>query len=503
MRFVKIVVILFVCFSTVHNILAQDTMISVLPTLKNAIRIGLANNYDIKINQKLVDISKGNLIASRGFFNSSLTSGISAQPGILPSGSSKDNYSFNLGVAKPTKIGINFSSGLAYTLEKTLSNPSKQDAVNGIWLQMNIPLLKGLGTNNLNFVNFKTAKLSVDAEQAGFEYNITKFIKNIIIAYTSVYIFKKLQNSYLSIYNNIEQLEADTRLLVNAKLIPQTDLINVKAEKHRVEIELITSKNSLAISYINLLKLMGDNTIETLLFDSIQIPFFIPDFQPEAVKEFVNQSIIQSDSIAKNALVYQEQLYKQQSAATDVLAAKNEKLNELALEVKYNYYTAKQGVNFDDSFIINNNSFPGSSYFISLNYQIPFKNEQAEGNFIVKHEEYKMQNELSEKLLFDTKKAIENNAVTLQNRYNNFLLQLENTKLLRKIYQDQIIKFQEKTSTILDVIKTHYDYTTSLENSYQLELEIVDLLFTLKFLRNQMPKNATELETFDVFKIEY
>ena len=503
MRFIKKIVFLLVLISVVQHLRAQDYTTSELPTLKDVIKSGLANNYNIKINKKLVEISVGNMISSGGVFNSSLTSGISAQPGILPSGSSKDNYTFNVGFEKPTKIGIDFSSGLAYMLEKTIGNSSKQIAVNGAWLQMDIPLLKGLGKNNLNYVNYKISKLNVQAKQVNFEYNITNFIKNIIIAYSNVYINKKQYNSYNVIYNNIEQLYSDTKLLVNAKLIPQTDLLNVEAEKHRVKIELQTAKNSLAISYINMLKLMGDNTNVVFLSDSLFIPFEIPELQPLALKSFVQQTLLESDSIAKNALNYQEQVLKQMSAETAVMAAKNDKLNELDLKLKYNYYTEGQGVDFDDSFIIGNSYFPGSSYVISLNYQIPFKNEQAKGNFIVKNEEYKMQNELSEKLLFDIRKAIENAAIMLQNNYDNYLLQKENTKLQKKIYTDQILKFQAKNSTILDVTKTHTDYTTSLEDMYQLELEIVNSLFTLKFLRNQMPKNSSELETFDVFKLDY
>lgn len=502
MRFIKEIVFLLVLICVVQHLRAQDYTTSELPTLKDVIKSGLANNYNIKVNKKLVEISVGNMISSGGLFNSSLTSGISAQPGVLPSGSSKDNYTFSVGFVKPTKIGIDFSSGLDYVLEKTVSNPNKQIAVNGAWLQMDMPLLKGLGKNNLDYVNYKISKLNVQSVQANFEYNITIFIKNIIIAYSNVYINEKLYNSYNVIYNNIEQLFSDTKLLVNAKLIPQTDLINVEAEKYRVKIELKTAKNNLATSYINLLKLMGNNTSLVFLSDSLFIPFAIPELQPKALKSFVQQTLLESDTIAKKALNYQEQILKQMSAATAVTAAKNDKLNELDLKFKYNYYTEKQGVVFDDSFIIGNSYFPGSSYLISLNYQIPFKNEQARGNFIVKNEEYKMQNELSEKLLFDIKKAIENTAIKLQYNYDNYLLQKENTKLQKKIYTDQILKFQTKNSTILDVIKTHSDYTTSLDNMYQLEFEVVNSLITLKFLRNQMPKNILDLETFEAFKLK-
>ncbi len=483
------------------NLSAQDTATATLPSLKKVIELGLENNYDIKISKKLIDISKGEMRAYDGTFDLSLGADLNLLPGIQPTVASEDEYTFDMYLYQPTKIGLNFSTGVTYLREINLGiTDSPTENVNGVWLQMEMPLLKGLGKNNTDFTSLKISELGVTSQLLSFDYETTVLIKDLILAYTKVLYTGKVCTNYQDFLNSLNALQNDLQLEADRGLIPNAELLINSAEISLIKSHLKSAQNDLTSSYIELMVLLGEKT-KAKYIEKINYNFSILVTPKDSLRAFANTLVNNRDSIVRENLSFVGQTLNQEGAALQLKEAKNGILNDLNLQLKYNYYAMELNQPFDDYLVFGKSTYPGSSYMLSLNYTLPFGNNQARGTFLARTEEYNMQQDITEQLHFEMKKAIENNAFSLLDSYTIYELEFNNSKIRKEIYDNELLKFKTGNSNQINVQQVRRDYIESTLNVYQSELTYIELLLNIKFLCNKIPKNTVELEEFRLLNL--
>ncbi len=482
------------------NLSSQDSI--TLPKLNELIEIGLINNYDIQISKKRIDISKGALRSSEGVFDISLGADLNLEPGIQPDTDTEDYYSFDLSLNVPTKVGMNFTSGFSYLREIDLGDTdSPTDNVNGVWLQMDMPLLKGLGNYNTNLTNLQLAELEVTYSQVNFDYETTLLIKNILTTYYTVLTFNNICDNFRTILKGLNSLQNDLSLEVESGLVAKSELLVNQAEINLLTAQLRSANNTLNSAYINLMTLIGQKGevqyVETL--DVYKKPIFTAK---DSLHYYLKFMIKNRDSIVRENLTFAEQVLNQQNADLQLKEAKNGVLNDLSLQLKYNFYAIEENEAFDDFIIFGKSSYPGSSYLISLNYTLPFGNNVARGTYTVKTEEYNLQQEVTDKLVFEMKKSIENTSLSILDSYAIYDMYLHNIEVRKQIYNNELVKFKEGTSTQIDVLQVRRDLIETTEDFYSAQLNYIKLLINLKFICNKIPRNSSQLEYFNLFSLD-
>ncbi len=489
------------------NLSAQDNATVTLPSLKNVIEIGLENNYDIKITKKLIDIAKGQRRAYDGAFDLSLGAELDMLPGLQPDIETEDEYSFNLYLYQPTKIGLDFSTGVSYLREKNLNlDNSPTENVNGVWIQLEMPLLKGLGKNNTDFNNLKIAELGVTAQMVNFDYEATVLIKNLILAYVQVLYTEKVRANYQDFLNSLNGLQNDLQLEADRGIIPKAELLLNSADINLIESKLKSTTNDLNSSYIELMILLGEKAKaeyagKVEYIGNANYSNTILRSQKDSLQFFVNSLVNSRDSIVSANLSFVGQTLNQQGAALQLKEAKNGILNDLSLQLKYNYYAADLNQPAADFLVFGKSTYPGSSYLLSLNYTLPFGNNQARGTFIATTEDYNMQQEITEQMHFEMGKAIENTAFSLLDSYSIYVADFQISQIRKVIYENELLKFKTGTSNQINVQQVRQDFIESTLSVCQSELIYIELLVNFKFLCNKIPKNTDELEEFELLSL--
>jgi outer membrane protein TolC len=494
----KYIILLFFAFSFGIHSFAQNSFEVVLPALNEVIELGLNNNFDIKINHQLVEISKGESQSYKGAFDPIFGADVSTMSGISSDATFKNPSTADFYLYLPTKIGLNITTGVNYFRQYDLSDNGQSEIGNGTWLQVDIPILKGLGLNNKNLINYETSKLKLKTQEVTFDFEITQYIKNVVLAYASVYCYSQIYNSQKLIIDNFAQYKKDIEQKIDKEIIPASEIINVNAEMVQLNSELNTDFDKLRTSYVDLLKLLGqEKTIQDV--KKISIPFSPPKISVDTIKVFVSRIMANIDEIAKNSLLYQKQELVEERLKMEVKAAKNETRHDLNLQLKYNYNSEELNGNWNNLLIFPKSTFPGSNYKATLNYQLPINNNRAKGMYIAKNEEYNLEKESTGKFLFEIKKDIENVSSSLLSSLEVFNMQKDISELRAKAYSNELLKYRTGNSTQLDVLNAHRSFTGSLLAVHSMEYTVINYLVTLKFLCNQIPKNSTELNSFHVF----
>jgi outer membrane protein TolC len=485
-----------------NNLWAQDTTTLTLPSMKKLIETGLENNYDIKISKKLIDISRGEMRAYDGAFDLSLGADLNLLPGIQPTVESQDEYSFDLFLYQPTKAGLTFSTGVTYLREINLDlTDTPTENVNGVWLQLEMPLLNGLGKNNTDFTNLKVSELGVTSQQINFDFETTVLIKNLIIAYVQVLYSGKVVINYEEFLQSLNELQEDLQMEVDRGLIPKAELLLNNAEINLIKSQLKSARNDLTSSYIELMVLLGEQT-KAKYIENVNYDYSILTIPKDTLQVFVNTLVNNRDSLVRENLNFIGQTLNQESAGLLLKQAKNGILNDLNLQLLYNYYAMELNTSFDDFIMFGKSTYPGSSYTISLTYTLPFGNNVSRGTYISASEEYNMQREITDQLHFEMEKAIENNGYSLIDAHSIYEIDFNNSKIRKEIFDNELIKFRSGNSNQINVQQVRRDFIESTLNVYQSEIKYIELLLNMKFLCNKIPKNTTELEDFSLFSLK-
>ena len=226
-------------------------------SLLEAVRLTLAQNPDIQLQEKQVDSSQGALQRASGQFDSalSLTAGRNvdntplnqqdrfgfASQGFSVSQIRTETTSYNLSLDTPLRNGIVLSPSLGVTSNTgTVNELSKLSTQNQGKLNfiMRVPLQKGSGESAAAFET--AANLEWEASKQDLRFSIAQNILNTATTYWSLLAAGKNLDVAREAEAGIRQMVADTRKLIQADELPAADLNLLKANL----LDRATSRNS-------------------------------------------------------------------------------------------------------------------------------------------------------------------------------------------------------------------------------------------------------------------
>jgi outer membrane protein TolC len=355
-----------------------------------------------------------------------------------------------------------------------------------------------LGPYNKTTVNLKISELKYNSTKINFEFEITYFIKNIILAYTRLYIDQQLINSYDTILSDLNKVLSDMEMEVNKNMIPKSELIIVNTSVKQVESKRQLALTQMNNSYLKLMKLMGQENVSGIIH-KVKMPYLIPDFEPDKMKLYVIRKIADKENIIKNSPDFMNQENRKNIAEYELKSAKNEKLNDFQLKLKYNYYAMETNVDWSNSIVFGLGYYPGSSYGLTLNYLLPIGNNNKKGLYLSKLEEFDLERQQTEKLVFNKEKELQDLGNSLLGAIKLYEMQKEITELRWKVYKNELLKYNIGKSTQMDILTSNENYVRAIINLKEIQMSMIDLFINFKFLCNQIPRSSSELSQFSVF----
>lgn len=470
-----------------------------LPSLREVIGIGLENNYAIKLDSRRIEAAKGEWTSYKGAFDPVLGLDGSTMWGIQPDMEQKDPTEVNMFIRVPTVWGVSLTTGLNYSRLYDLTNQGVSEFANGVWAEIDIPLLRGLGKYNRDRMNRQIARLKWQASRVAFDYTTTTFMKDVILSYAQVYCNYRSYLAQRAIIDDFRQYKNDIRQKIDHNLVPAADMINLEAELISLEADLNTYALALKTSYTELMKLVGKEMNVSIDPASFSMPFSFPALDATKVQAYVREVQREKESLIKQSLPFLKQKLEEESALKEVKAAKNETKHQLDFQFKYNYFSEKINGNWNSFLIFPESKYPGSSYLFTINYRFPLGNRKSKGYYMAKKEMYDMEKETTRQLAFEQGKDIDETAMSVVNSMQLYSLQTKVAGLYEKAYANETVKYAIGQSSQMNVLKAHQDFVRSSIVIYEKEYRLISDWITLKYLCNELPKTSSELNSFTLF----
>ncbi|MCX6250874.1 MAG: TolC family protein [Bacteroidetes bacterium] len=471
------------------------------------LQTGLEANFNIRLKKHLADESQGQLTSVKGAFNPQLSLNTSGLYGTDPTITTRNSYSLEGQLMLPTRLGLKFYTGFRLSNETEIITgvpnlyPEQNILINqsGMWAGFSMPLLRDLGRNNSGNVLFLSTLMMNKAQNVSLTDEICQFIKNTLIyyynSYKSVKVFKILKDADKDAHDYFSDIESR----IADEQLPKVEVYRAKAYQVNIALQLSVAKNEITNSFYDLITTLGMKEImipKTLpvFLDSLPDPASFPWNQ---YSSYIFKNV---DSLVVSTLYYKSQELITASSQIAMNGARYNKLNELNLDFRYEYFGSTSDMPISDFRNTFSSGSPGTALNLTLSYKIPFKNEERKGDYLAKLSSYEFNKTQLEKIKFESKLQVIKLLSDLGNLITYFKNEAELADLEKKTFQSEVQKFNLGASTQIDMINTYMDYNTALMNMETGRLAIMTRLITLKYLIGDFPTTTDQLINYQPWK---
>jgi len=498
----KIVTITYILISifTGNLLFGQNHKSILLPAINQIIAKGLETNFNMKILKKSIEISEINIDAYRGAYDPVLGLNSFLLKGKSPDMQFANKSNFDLYYYQNTKSGLNFNTGAKLLRFDGLQQQTETFNLNGVWFELGVPLLKGLGKNNPENVNLRISQLQYSNSKVKFEARVMNYIKGLAQVYSSLIVTQNLINNYNIIITDLDSSYKDYEALVEKNISPRTELLVVKTALVQVQSHKQQAITELNNQYFKLLQFIGKEGSKAYISEIKNTTNNI-EFDEEKVKIYVFDKFSIIDSLVKNAPDYNYLATEKNVAAFKMDAAKNEKLNNLELKLKYNYYSEKSNVDWGNSIILGETNFPGSSFALTLNYSIPVMNRTLKSKYIAQMKSFEISDEQLQKFELERSNDIRNYGFQLIDAIHQYEIQKEIMDLRKQVYENEIIKYKHDQSSQINVLTSNENYVNTLLSLNKSQLHMLLILIDFKYLCNELPTNPSQLNNYQLYSL--
>lgn len=484
-----------------QDIYNYDT-VSVFKMLQN----GLKYNYNIRLQQKAVLESQGQMIMTKGAFNPELEIDLNGLYGTDPTYSFIDSYQFQGMFVLPTRFGAKFYTGGKLFTETQIQwgvegiYPTQFLPFNeaGIWAGVTLPLMRDLGKNNSRNVAFRANTLMNQAQNVGFSDEICQFIKNTMISYYNAYIVVKVFKIQKDAFIDAQKYQSDIDAMIANEQIPKSESYRASAHTLNISQELATARMEIGSSFYDLITSIGMEGKMTLN----ELPTFLdslPDPTTFPWDDYARYVFKNLDSMIVKTQYYKKQELAMHASKVAMEGAKQNKLNELNLDLRYMYFGMNNGM---PAFSFNqtlSSGIPGSSVNLTLSYKFPFQNEEKRGDYLAKQSTYEFNKIALENLKFTSKNDALKLLSDLRNLIPLYANEVELARIEKLTYDNEVQKFRMGTSTQIDMINTYMDYNNALVNAENGRKAILSKIISLKYLIGDFPTSSNKLSTYNLW----
>jgi outer membrane protein TolC len=456
--------------------------------LLEAVRITLANQPNIHFKEKEIENKKGRLQSERGQFDTILEAAVGYNHEKTPSFSIENSQaveeeetnaiSYNVNLTKQFRTGVKVGPDITMTSIDT--STSQYDSTNNARVNflVSLPLLKGRG-RKATAANEMSAEKEYEISLLEFHHTASQYVLETISAYWG----------YLAANRKLEQLKKsesrarifvrEVKTLIKADERPAADLEQTLANLSDKTISRIASTQNLFEAKHKLGLAMGISFDE---INSLPLPRDeFPVIDAEKIEEIhkVSERLIkQSLTLRRDYLAVKEQ---QKSAKIMLDAAINNLLPQVDLNFNLGYSGLDKGDNIPNVISSLNNNIPGLNFFVSINYQWPFKNNCASGLLMQRKAAYGQATILTH----DLARNISSGVLVVISALRNSTLELIKSQEAVHSYETAVnnenMKFKLGMSTLLDLITMEHNLTHALLNEVSAYLKFSIALAKLRF----------------------
>lgn len=472
--------------------------------LLEAVRMTLALDPSIRLQEKQIDFTKGVLQNVSGQFDlgldTSLSRGITRTPrtqfertnSLSPALAGRlttvlDEIDSHVGLKKQFRSGI--TVGPALDVTRIADNLDQQRAVNraDINFAVKVPLLKGFGRKATGAAE-EAARIEYEASSLDLKQTIATRVLNTATAYWSCLAAAKqlqiLRQSESRASNLVEQVKA----LIRGEELPASDLKQVEADSAGKAAARFAGEQQLYQARQNLGLAIG-LPLEKLSTAPLPLDMF-PAAAPAPL--ILHSPQVLQDSLGRRA-DYQSLLKAQQAAEILQVAARKNLKPQLDLNVQVGYASLEEGSQFARYYgTLEARRLAGANALAMLSLEWPFANNQARG-LLLQRESLTEQTRIR---IRDLARTIGSGILVAVNNLEQSLAQLEKAEVATFNYQLAVTnewqKAQIGTSTIINVITTADRYADAQINRIAARSRYASALVQLRFETGTLvsPANA-------------
>ncbi|MEK7684848.1 MAG: TolC family protein [Verrucomicrobiota bacterium] len=472
--------------------------------LLEAVRLTLAQDPNIQLQERQIDIAKGALQSARGQFDltldTALSRGLTGTPRtelerINSVGRAhltetvRDVTDYRLGLSKQFRSGLTVSPGIEIT--RSADNLDEQPALNraNISFVVNVPLLKGLGREATGAAE-RAARVGHEAAALDLQHVIATRVLNVASAYWNCLGAEKQAAILKASENRAAELVDRVRELVKAGEFPAAELKQVQADQAEKTAARIAGEQRFWQAQQNLALALG------LPADKLMTPPVPEETFPRPPAEalpwrFQGQPVLER-SLNRRA-DYQSALKAQQAAEILLAAARNNVKPQLDLNLEVGYAGLDEGSQFRRFFSsLETRNYAGPNALATLRLNFPLANNAARGLLLQRDAAHQQSLIRSQ----DLARNISSGILVALNELEQTIEELKKAHEAAGYYREAVENEREKlrigTSTVIDVITTADRLSNALVNEISAQSRYATSLARVRFETGLLVPPATD-----------
>ena len=457
-------------------------------SLLEAVRMTLANDPNIRLQEKNVEISKGSLQQQTGQFDMKMQTSAGRSYEYTPlteadavslgrSQLESDSTSVGVGMSKQFRSGISITPSIEVTQTDDPDDTAEATNYSTLGFTIQFPLLNGRGKGAPG-ASEKAARIAYEASELDLQHTVAERILNTVYAYWNCLAAKEQLEVLRKSESRAGQLVRDTGILIESGEVPAADIKHLQANLAVKAASRIAGEQTLFEAKHNLGLAMG------LPFEKITSLPLPSDRFPEANKPvlfegttnqlFINEALEQRADLLAS-------MKKQESSKILFEMATHNLKPEFDLCLNFGYTGLEEGLTGED--FVNSLTENQSDLNVSVLVQSewPLGNSSARGELLQKQSQYEQYVIQINDLIRNISSGVTVAVNDLRSKIQELMKSGEAIRLYQTAVDNEKEKFKLGVSTLIDVITTQDRLESSLLNKISKQLGYAQGLVCLRF----------------------
>lgn len=449
------------------------------PSLLDIVKTTISRNPTVSLQRQQVAISRGSLQQAAGQFDdllslslnhsrgdSPVNSGLSSQLQVSPVNKTTTT-SYKLSFSRLLRQGITLSPSLSLTRTEATSDFAKvsqgvaTENRGSFSFVVTVPLMKGFG-RDATTARETAARYELDAENLLLKHSITESVSRAAIAYWNWVSAVKRADIARESEQKAGLLLENTRKLIEHDQKSASSIYLVQANLSSKRLNRISSEQALHDIRRELGLIMGLNAQEIAKLGLPAGDELPPGIQMNIPGEALDAKFI--DLALKQRSDLLALLSRERAAQQQLIAAHNNILPRLDLNLQAGYNSLTEKNTFSEYFTAYGNNLSGPNTTFSLNFAWPIVNNEARGLYLQQKSAY-------EKTVITTAnltKSIGADVANTLSMLRKSLLQLAEARSAvlsyRKAVESEYKKFTMGAATLNDVVNMENYLVVALQD---------------------------------------
>jgi len=456
----------------------------------DVVRMALAKNPDVQLQQKQVEISGAVLQQTSGQFDPVLK--LTAERSINNTPLNKIDSASYLGASEyrteTTTVGLALEKTLrnGVVLGPTLSTTSKTDTLSDLQhldaqnqgdinFRIRVPVLKGSGEAVV--ANESAANLEWEASKQDLRFVISKSILNVVSGYWGLMYATKNLEVAKAAEMGIQRMVEDTQKLIDADELPAADLVLIKANLKDKTTGRIAAELDLRDAQLRLGEAIGLSYAQSAVLEpGEQFPAI--DLDDQKLNDQTRALIDLAMKLRPDLVAAQ---LREDSARTLTRAAQSNMKSQLDVSLSLGYTGLSEGGGSSALLGGLDQNRGGLNVGASISYQWPFDNNTARGQYRQQAALYDQSSIRLANIGRSIGVGVESALTSLSHSLQQLKESEETVELYRISLENEKTKHLLGTATIVDVLATNDRYLIAQRSYISYRINTLNALARLNY----------------------